>query len=203
MRSYEKVTINVAEPWMKENNIKSLYVESIDQENKTKYSIGILIITKTKKIKQNIPLAFSSFIHFTPAFFVGRVAEAKTFGSEISHGFQQPPTVLMDPHQDGPKQGRRCNHATWSSVYCLVAFSWVYPAGLSMPIFRRAFWSRGLTTVLRSRYSEKGLHIQGFTNLIVTGLLVVVEWNYVCYVAYYFVTFVSYTTVDILYNVTS
>ena len=83
VRSYEKVTINVPEPWMKDNNRKSLYVESIDQENKTKYSIGILIITKAKKIKQNIALAFSSFIHFTPAFFSGESLRQKPLDPKL------------------------------------------------------------------------------------------------------------------------
>jgi len=32
------------------------------------------------------------------------------------HGFQQPLIVLLAPHQDGTKQGRRCSHVTWSLV---------------------------------------------------------------------------------------
>jgi len=39
---------------------------------------------------------------------------AALWGLEITHDFQQPHIVLLAPHQDGTKQGRRCNHATWS-----------------------------------------------------------------------------------------
>jgi len=35
-------------------------------------------------------------------------------GIEIPHGQQQSQVVLLAPHHDGIKQGRRCNHYTWS-----------------------------------------------------------------------------------------
>jgi len=57
-------------------------------------------------------MLFISFI-FMPAFPLGRVAGATTLrGRGIPHGQQQFQTVLMAPHQDGTKQGRRCSHST-------------------------------------------------------------------------------------------
>ena len=35
-------------------------------------------------------------------------------GREMPHGQQRYHIGLLAPHQDGIKQGRRCNHAIWS-----------------------------------------------------------------------------------------
>jgi len=52
-----------------------------------------------------------------------RVAGAATpEGLEIPHGQQQSQVVLLDPDQDGTKQGRRCNHASWLLVDLLGHF---------------------------------------------------------------------------------
>jgi len=44
---------------------------------------------------------------------------------EIPHGFWQYLIVPLTPHQDRTKPGKRCNHATWSLVDLLTAFTWV------------------------------------------------------------------------------
>jgi len=46
-------------------------------------------------------------------------------GLEIPHGFHQPLIVLLAPHQDGTKQGRRYSHSTWFFVDLWAAFTWV------------------------------------------------------------------------------
>jgi len=47
------------------------------------------------------------------AFPLGRVAGAATLeGIGIAHGQQQFQIVLLAPHQDKNKQGRRCSHST-------------------------------------------------------------------------------------------
>ena len=64
-------------------------------------------------------------------------------GLQIPHGQQQSQIVLLAPHQNGTKQGRKCNHSTWSLDDLLVALSWVYPARLASPIFSEAFRTGG------------------------------------------------------------
>jgi len=57
-------------------------------------------------------LLFISFI-FMPAFPLGRVAGAISIeGLGIPHGQQHFQIVLLAPHQDGTKQGRRCSYST-------------------------------------------------------------------------------------------
>ena len=61
-----------------------------------------------------------------PAFPLGRVAGPAALGGlEIPHGEQQFQVILLAPHQDGTKQGRRCSHSTWSLGELWAAFSWV------------------------------------------------------------------------------
>ena len=72
------------------------------------------------------------------------VAQAALGGHEICHDQQQSQIVLLAPHQDWTKQGRRCSHCTWPLVD-LAALRWVSPPGLASPTFPEAFWSRGRT----------------------------------------------------------
>jgi len=51
-------------------------------------------------------------MHFHADFPLGRVAGATTTELDIFHGQQQFQVVLLAPHQDGTKQGRRCSHST-------------------------------------------------------------------------------------------
>jgi len=54
---------------------------------------------------------FTSFI-FMPAFPLGRFAGAATLeGRGTPHVQQQVKVVLLAPHQDGTKEGRRCSHS--------------------------------------------------------------------------------------------
>ena len=46
-------------------------------------------------------------------------------GPEMPHDQQQSQIVLLVPHQNEAKQGRRCSHATWSLDELWVAFPWV------------------------------------------------------------------------------
>jgi len=110
------------------------------------YSVGILFVTDANSVGHQvfdsstastvyllwivnayvctsweINLSKMSFIHSIPAFPLGRVAEALG-GLEIPHGFQQSLIVLLAAHQYGTKQGRRCNHTTWSLVDLWAAF---------------------------------------------------------------------------------
>jgi len=60
---------------------------------------------------------YTPFIHFMSAFPLGRVAGAAApEGLGIPHGQQQFQIVLLAPHQDGTKQGRRCHHSTSGSL---------------------------------------------------------------------------------------
>jgi len=63
-----------------------------------------------------------SFI-FVSAFPLERVAGAAALGGpEIPHDQQQSHIVMLAPHQDGTKQGRRCSHATLDDLWA--AFPW-------------------------------------------------------------------------------
>jgi len=59
----------------------------------------------------------STIIHsltFTPSYPLGRVAETASLGGlDIPHGQKQSQRVRLPPHQEWPKQSRRCNHSTW------------------------------------------------------------------------------------------
>jgi len=57
-----------------------------------------------------------SFIFsFSCRFFFGESREGSSRrGTGIPRDQQQFQIVLLAPHQDGTKQGRRCSHATWS-----------------------------------------------------------------------------------------
>ena len=46
-------------------------------------------------------------------------------GLEIPHDYQQSHIVLLAPHQNWAKQGRRCSHSTWSLDDIWAAFPWV------------------------------------------------------------------------------
>jgi len=52
-------------------------------------------------------------------------AAAAPRGPEIPHDQQQSQMVLLAPHQDGTKKGRRCSYATWSLDKLWAAFPWV------------------------------------------------------------------------------
>jgi len=52
---------------------------------------------------------------FVNAFPVGRVAGSAVLGGlEIPHGQLQSQIFLLALQQDGPNEGRRCSHSTWS-----------------------------------------------------------------------------------------
>jgi len=57
-----------------------------------------------------------SFHSFSQTLFLsgGSRGTSPIGGPEIPRGFQQHLIVLLASHQDGTKQGRRCNHATWA-----------------------------------------------------------------------------------------
>ena len=75
-----------------------------------------------RKVQCRPTYAFHLLI-FVPAFPFGRaVGAAALGGSEIPHDQQQSQIVLLAPHRDGTKQGRRCNRATWSLDKFWVAF---------------------------------------------------------------------------------
>jgi len=52
----------------------------------------------------------SSFIHFHTRFSAQEARASKRTDSKIHHDQQHSQIVLLAPHQDGIKQGRRCNH---------------------------------------------------------------------------------------------
>ena len=93
-------------------------------------------------------MLFISFV-FKPDFPLGRVAGATFIGQlEASHGQQQFQIVLLVPHQNGTKQGRKCNYSTQALDDIWVAFPWVQPAGLASSVFRWVFWIHGRTNVV-------------------------------------------------------
>jgi len=60
---------------------------------------------------------------FAPAIPFGRdVGAAALGGSKIPRDQQKSQIVLLAPHQDGTKQGRRCSYATWSLDKLWTAF---------------------------------------------------------------------------------
>ena len=110
---------------------------------------------------------FSISFHFTPVFCLGRVADAPDLTCpELTHGLQQPQIVLLAPHHDVTKQGRRCGYSTWSLDDLWVAFPWMWPARPTMQIFS---WGILITQsrrwiIVAEAYSEMWLDIQDFTN---------------------------------------
>jgi len=74
---------------------------------------------------------------------------------ETPHSIQQSLIVLLAPHQDGAKQGRRCTQATWSLVNLRQDFRRCRQnAWLSTPIFPGTFWTRDRTNFAGSLDSE-------------------------------------------------
>jgi len=68
-------------------------------------------------------MLFNSFI-IMPVFNLGKVAGAVDLGGlDIPRGLQQSQIVLLAPHQNGTKQGRRCSHSTLDDLW--IAFPWV------------------------------------------------------------------------------
>ena len=63
----------------------------------------------------------NSFV-FVADFPLGKVTGEATIGHGKPHGQQKFQIVLLTPHQDGTKQGRRCSHCTWSFDDLWVAF---------------------------------------------------------------------------------
>ena len=66
---------------------------------------------------------------------------------ETPHDQQPSQVVLLVPHPDRTKQGRRCNHATRSLVD-LGCWLQVQPAGLASAIFHWTFLSQNLDLFL-------------------------------------------------------
>jgi len=68
-------------------------------------------------------MSFISFI-FMPAFphWEGRRGNGPWNTSRSTAQFQ---IVLLAPHQDRTKEGRRCSHSTWSLDDIWVVFPWV------------------------------------------------------------------------------
>jgi len=63
---------------------------------------------------------------FVPAFSFGRVAGAAALGGpKLSRDQQKYQIVLLVPHQEGAKQGRRSSYATWPLDKLWVTFPWV------------------------------------------------------------------------------
>jgi len=60
------------------------------------------------------PRSKQSFVHFHAYFASGLGRGSSSLGLKIPHDQQQSQIVLLAPHQDGTKQGRRCSHSTWS-----------------------------------------------------------------------------------------
>jgi len=98
-------------------------------------------------------MLFISFLCM-PGFPLRRVAGATSTGElVIPHGQQQFQIVLLAPHQDGTKQGRRCNYTTRP---------WTTSGSLSRGLASRAcftslslaFWIHGRTNVVVSSQLE-------------------------------------------------
>ena len=101
---------------------------------------------------------------FTPAFLLGRVAWTETLGCiKIPSVFQQPATFMLAPLQDWNKPGRGCNRVIWSSVHLRVAFPWVQPTGLALPIVLAALWPRALTITTWIPYRRSSPSFTNFT----------------------------------------
>jgi len=85
-----------------------------------------------------------------PTFSLGRLAGAAVLGGfGIPHGQQKFHIVLLAPHQDQTKQGRRCSHFTYciGLQWFLNRFSVALPARLPSPDFRGVFWTHCRTNI--------------------------------------------------------
>jgi len=60
-----------------------------------------------------------------PAFPYWEGRGATAVGLGIPRDQQQFQIVLLAPHQDGTKEGRRCSQSNWSLDDIWVAFAWV------------------------------------------------------------------------------
>ena len=113
---------------------------------------------------QSIICLFWNNFHqlFAPAFPLKRVAGvAASGGLEIRHGFQQSLTVLA-PHQDGTKQGWRCNYMAWP-CRPLGLFPMGVTSRTCLASFLEQFGHMAEPTQLGSLYLEKCFDIQDFT----------------------------------------
>jgi len=68
---------------------------------------------------------------FIPAYPLERIVGTAALGDcQIPCGFKQFQVVLLGTHEEGTKEGRRCNHDTWyvdelwASGTCLANSSW-------------------------------------------------------------------------------
>lgn len=102
-----------------------------------------------------------------PAYPLGKVTEAAAIWYlKISHGFQQPLTVVVAAHQDGTKP---CwsNHITLSLVNICTVFLCVS----GWTCFSNFSSSRAFCDVAKHFYIERWLIIQGFTNFTAVHLV--------------------------------
>jgi len=91
-----------------------------------------------------------------PVFPLGR----DTGAAALELGIPHVQLVLLAPHQDETKQGRRCSHSTSALDDLWTAFPWVKSAGLASPVFRGAFWTYGRTNVyVPSQFREVVPHL--------------------------------------------
>jgi len=82
--------------------------------------------TKENFINRKVQRRASHSFIFVPTFPFRRDAGPSTTGGpKIRRDQQKSQIVLLAPHQDGTKQGRRCSRATWSSDKLWAAFPWV------------------------------------------------------------------------------
>jgi len=66
------------------------------------------------------------FIYFHAVFSLGRDAGATALGGlGIPHGQQQSQIILLAPHPDETRQGRRSSHSTLAFDGLWAAFPWV------------------------------------------------------------------------------
>ena len=107
-------------------------------------------------------------IHFHTRLSYGDHVAAAHGWLEIPHDFQQSLIVLLHPHKDHTKQGRRWNHVTWSIFDLWAAFCGCCQQDLARsPIREDSSHVAEPTQLLGSLYSEqKWLQVQGFTNFV-------------------------------------
>ena len=107
-------------------------------------------------------------IHFHTRLSYGDHVAAAHGWLEIPHDFQQSLIVLLHPHKDHTKQGRRWNHVTWSIFDLWAAFCGCCQQDLARsPIREDSSHVAEPTQLLGSLYSEqKWLEVQGFTNFV-------------------------------------
>ena len=85
--------------------------------------------TKDKFINRKVQCRPSHSFIFSfscPLFLSGETRGLAALGGpKIPRDQQKSQIVLLAPHQDGTKQGRRCSHATWSLDKLCADFPWV------------------------------------------------------------------------------